>query len=67
MKIINKNGFTKSEVERYRRILRDNALRSIQVLVDMAEKKEFKIPKKLQVRYFLILCCKYEPIAISAK
>jgi hypothetical protein len=49
MKIINKNGFTKSEVERYRRILRDNSLRSIQVLIEMAEKKEFKIPKKLQV------------------
>lgn len=48
MKIINKNGFTKSETDRYKRILRDNALRSIQVLCEQAERKEFKIPKKLQ-------------------
>lgn len=48
MKIINKNGFTKSETDRYKRILRDNALRSIQVLCEQAEKKDFKIPKKLQ-------------------
>jgi GTPase SAR1 family protein len=46
MKIINSTGFSRSEVERYRRILRDNTLRSIQVLIEQAQRKEYKIPKK---------------------
>lgn len=51
-KIINNKGFTRAEIDRFKRILRDNAIKSIKVLIEEALKKpEYKLTSKQKVSF----------------
>jgi len=47
MKVIYQNGFSKTDLQKFTSVLRDNTLQSIQVLVTEAIRRDFTIPKKL--------------------
>jgi hypothetical protein len=49
MKVIHSNGFTKSEIEQFREVLRDNVMTVIAALINGCQNLNIQIPDKYEV------------------